>query len=99
MAHRVAPRAEADLDEIWLCVAKESCSIEIANRLVDTIADRFFTLTRFPYMGRSREEDFGPGYRSLAVGEYVVVYRVENEDVLVLRVVHGRRQLEALFGH
>ena len=50
-------------------------------------------------MGRSREEDFGPGYRSLAVGEYVIVYCVENEDVLVLRVVHGRRQLEALFGH
>jgi len=28
MAHRVAARAEADLDEIWLYVAKESGSIE-----------------------------------------------------------------------
>lgn len=71
MAHRVAQRAEADLDDIWLYVAKESSSIEIANRLIDAITDRFFTLARFPYMGRSREEDFGPGYRSLPVGEYV----------------------------
>jgi toxin ParE1/3/4 len=98
MAHRVAQRAEADLDDIWLYVARESSSIEIANRLIDSITDRFLTLAHFPYMGRSREEDFGPGYRSLPVGEYVIVYRVENEDVLVLRVVHGR-QIEALFGH
>ena len=69
MAHRAAPRAEADLDDIWLYVARESGSIEIANRLIDTITDRFYALAQFPYLGRSREEDFGPGYRSLAVGE------------------------------
>ena len=99
MTHRVAQRAEADLEDIWLYVAKESGSIEIANRLTDTITDRFFTLARFPYIGRSREEDFGPGYRSLSVGEYVIVYCVENKDILVLRVVHGRSQLGALFAH
>jgi toxin ParE1/3/4 len=99
MTHRVAPRAEADLDDIWLYVAKESGSIEMANCFIDTITERFFTLACFPYIGRSREEDFGPGYRSLAVGEYVIVYCVENEDALILRVVHGRRQLGALFGH
>ena len=98
MAHRVSPRAEADLDDLWFYAAKESGSIEIANRLIDTITERFFTLASFPYIGRSREEDFSPGYRSLAVGEYVIVYIVENEAPLILRVVHGRRQLEALFG-
>jgi toxin ParE1/3/4 len=98
MAHRVAPRAEADLDDIWLYVAKESGSIETANRLIDTITDRFVTLASFPYIGRSREKDFGPSCRSLTVGEYVIAYSVENEAPLILRVVHGRRQLEALFG-
>ncbi len=99
MAHRVVPRAEADLDDIWLYVARESGSIEIANRLIDTITDRFFTLAQFPYIGRSRDEDFGPGYRSLAVGEYVIVYCVENVDAQILRIVHGRRQLDMLFCH
>jgi len=99
MAHRLAPRAELDLDDIWLHVARESGSIDIANRLIDAITDRFLTLGRFPFMGRSRDEDFGPGRRSLAVGEYVIVYCVENEDAFILRVVHGRRQLEAVFGH
>jgi len=31
------------------------------------------------------------------VCEYVIVYSVEGEDVLILRVVHGRRDFETLF--
>ena len=50
-------------------------------------------------LGRARDEDFGLGCRSFAVGEYVIVYCIEAEDVLILRVAHGRRDLEALFGH
>jgi toxin ParE1/3/4 len=98
MAHRVAPLAEADLDQIWLYVAKESGSVEIANRLIDTVTDRFLALARFLHIGRSRDEDLGSGCRSVAVGDYVIVYRVENGDVFILRVVHGRRNLDALFG-
>ncbi|MGC2636859.1 MAG: type II toxin-antitoxin system RelE/ParE family toxin [Acidobacteriaceae bacterium] len=71
MAHRVALRAEADLDDIWFYTAKESGSIEIANRLIDTITNRFLLLAGFVYIGRSRDEDFAPGCRSMAVGEYV----------------------------
>jgi hypothetical protein len=40
----VAPRAEADLDDIWLYVAGESGSIEIANRLIDTSRARWSLL-------------------------------------------------------
>jgi toxin ParE1/3/4 len=99
MAHRVSARAEADLDDIWSYVAKESGSIETANRLIDTITDRFSMVASFPYIGRAREEDFGPGCRIVTVGEYVIIYCVDNEDAVILRVVHGRRDLEGLFGH
>ena len=63
MAHRVAARAEADLDDIWEYVAKESGGMEIANRLIDSITDRFFLLSSFPQIGRARHEDFGLGSR------------------------------------
>jgi toxin ParE1/3/4 len=99
MAHRLAPQASADLDDIWYYVAKESGSLEVANRLIDSITDRFFLLARHPYLGRSRSEDFGIGSRSFPVGEYVIVYCVEDGDVLVLRVAHGGRDIEAMFGH
>jgi toxin ParE1/3/4 len=68
MSHRVAPLAERDLDDIWYYVAREASSIEVANRLIDSITDRFILLASFPHLGRSRDEDFGPGSRSFALG-------------------------------
>jgi plasmid stabilization system protein ParE len=32
------------------------------------------------------------------VGNYVIVYEAKGGDVSVLRIVHGRRYLAALFG-
>lgn len=97
MAHRVAPQAVADLDHIWLYVATESGSTLVANQLIDSITNRFFLLAEHVYLGRARDDDFGVGSRSFSVGEYVIVYCVENSDVLILRVVHGRRDLDAIF--
>lgn len=38
--------------------------------------------------------------RSLAkiVGDYVILYRVVGEDILILHVTHGHRDIEGLFG-
>jgi toxin ParE1/3/4 len=98
MGHRIAPRAVADLDNIWLYVARDSGTIEIANKPIDSITDQFLLLACYPYLRRTRTEDFGPATRSLTVSEYVVVYGVPAEDVLILRVVHGRCDIESLFG-
>jgi len=68
--------------------------IEIANHLIDSITDRFFLLTGFPHI---RDEDFGPACRRFSAGEYVILYEVRAEDVLILRVAHGRRDLDNLF--
>ena len=96
MAHRLAPEAEAELDDIWYYIARESHSIEIADRAVDSITDRFFLLATYPHVGRRRDEDLLPGLRSFPVGEYVIIYRVEAADVLILRVLRGSRDIEAL---
>jgi len=98
MPHRLAPQAAADLDDIWYYVAIESGYAEIADRFVDSITERFLLLAGHPYLGRSRDDDFGAGLRSFPVGEYMIVYLVDNEDVLILRVVRGRREMEELFG-
>jgi toxin ParE1/3/4 len=96
MAHRLAPEAETDLDDIWYYVAKESGSIEIADRLIDSITERFYLLASHPHIGRNRDEDLRPGLRSFPVGKYVIVYRVEGQDVLILHVFRGSRDIEAL---
>jgi toxin ParE1/3/4 len=72
--------------------------LEAADRLIDSISKRFFILSNHPYLGRARDDDFGEGTRSLATGEYVIVYAVEGTEVFILRVIHGRRDLETVFG-
>jgi plasmid stabilization system protein ParE len=34
-----------------------------------------------------------PGTRSFPVGEYVILYRIEEGDVLILHVVRGSRNI------
>ena len=93
---RLAPEAEADLDAIWLYIASESGSTEIATRVVEHITERFWLLVRHPYLGHRRDDDLRPGLRSLIADEYVIIHRVaEDESVLILHIVHGKSDIAA----
>jgi toxin ParE1/3/4 len=97
---RLSPEAEAELDDIWIHIARESGSIDIATRLLESITERFWLLAQFPYLGRRRDDDLRPGLRSFAADEYVIIYLVvENDVVLILHVAHGSRDIVALFGY
>jgi plasmid stabilization system protein ParE len=47
-----APEAEAELDGIWIRIARESGYVDIANRVVESIAERLWLLARYPLIGR-----------------------------------------------
>ncbi|HTU42840.1 MAG TPA: type II toxin-antitoxin system RelE/ParE family toxin [Candidatus Aquilonibacter sp.] len=96
MRLRVAAEAEADLDEIWSYVATEGGDADVAERLINSITDHFFMLSKRPYLGRRRDYDLRPGLRSLSVGAYVIIHRVEGRDVFILHVLHGRRDLKGI---
>ncbi|HTQ33400.1 MAG TPA: type II toxin-antitoxin system RelE/ParE family toxin [Stellaceae bacterium] len=96
MVHRVSPRAEADLDEIWEYIAGESGYPSIAQRLIDAITDRFVLISEHPHIGPSRAE-LQPELRSHTVGNYVIFYRVRDEDLLIVRVLHASRDIGAIF--
>jgi toxin ParE1/3/4 len=93
-----SPQADSDLDDIWLYVAQRSGSVEVADRLIDSMTDRFTLLGRYPHLGRARDHDLRPGLRSFPAGEYVILYRIRDDDVVILRVLRGSRDLETLFG-
>jgi len=96
MAFRLLPEAEADLDDIWLYVARESASAEIANRLIDSITQRFWVLGQQLHLGRRRDHDLRLGLRSFPVGEYVIIYRIEGNSALILHVMRGSRDIEGI---
>ena len=98
MAHRLSPEAEAELDNVWYYVATASGSMDVADRFIESLTRTFFLLALHPYMGRRRDEDLRPGMRSFVLGKYIILYRLDGEDVLILHVVRGSRDIEALFG-
>jgi len=63
--------------------------------VVDTITRRFHLLATYPRIGRERS-DLRPGLRSFPVDAYVIFYRIEGEDVFILHVLDGRRDIPAL---
>jgi toxin ParE1/3/4 len=94
---RLSPEVEAELDGIWIHLARESGSVDIATRVVEGINERFWLLARYPYMGR-RRDDLGPVLRSFAAGDFVIIHRILWDDVvLILHDVHGSRDVAALF--
>ena len=99
MGHARSSEADSDLDDIWYYVASESGSVATADRFIDTIAERFYFLAEYPHLGRRRDADLRPGLRSFSIGEYVIIYRQRGEDILVLRVLHGSRDIVGLLGH
>lgn len=55
MRYRLSWLAEHDLDEIWLYVADDA-SVETADRMIDTIVERFAMLAAHPKIGIARPE-------------------------------------------
>jgi toxin ParE1/3/4 len=92
MAHRLAPPARAELGNIWAYIVKEGGSAA-ADGVIDALTERFYLLSQYPRMGRARD-DLRPGLRSFAVGQYVIVYAVEDEDVEILHVFHGHQDIQ-----
>ena len=92
---RVSPQALAALDDIWINLARESGSVDAADRQVQAVAARFPLLEQWPLVGRARD-DLRAGLRSYPVGQYLIIYRMEGADVLILHIIHASRDLDAV---
>lgn len=88
------PLARSDLAEIWDYIADDN--ERRADSFVDLIDQKFQELSRHPNMGRTRDE-LEEGIRSFPVGKYVIFYRIMPEGIEIIRVLHGSRDLNAIF--
>ncbi len=88
------PKALSDLAQIWDYIADDS--EERADAFIATIDAKFQTLSQHPAMGRRREE-LAPALRSFPVGRYLIFYVPLTNGVDIVRVLHGSRDLAALF--
>jgi plasmid stabilization system protein ParE len=93
----VAPRARADLIDIEIYLKREAGERR-AKAVLRRIRDRIDRLREFPELGVERE-DYG-GRRVLQCRPYIAIYRVRQIEadtlVIILRIVHGARDIPTL---
>jgi toxin ParE1/3/4 len=94
---RIAPQARADLDAIWLHIARDAASESIATHLIESIVAKFALFARFPFIGRTLASERHLDVRSFAVHQYVVFYRPLPSEIRILRVIHTSRDAFFLF--
>jgi toxin ParE1/3/4 len=97
MRIRLAPQARADLDAIWLYIARESSSEATATRAVGAITDKFGLLTKFPFIGKSLESDLRPNVRILLANNYLIFYSVKSGEIRILRIIQASRDAYDIF--
>lgn len=83
-------RADEDLIDIWLRVAYDNRTA--ADRLFDRIVDRCQQLSTLPYSGVS-SPSLTEGLRYLVCGNYLIFYRVMPNEIAIVRVLDGRRDI------
>lgn len=90
----VSEQADADLLQIvtYLVERNPGAAYSIARE----IDRKFENLSRFPFIGRERSS-LAPGLRSVVAGMNVIFYVVESDRIVVVRVLDGRRDVDAEF--
>ncbi len=87
-------KAREDLIDIWLHIAEDDPTA--ADRVLDRLDDAASHLADHAEMGAARD-DIRPGLRYLISGSYLLLYRITDAGVEIVRAVHGRRDLIGLF--
>jgi toxin ParE1/3/4 len=94
LSYTLTVPAKADLLEILAYIAVDN--VDAALSMYDRFYGCFEMLAVSPAAGRRREE-LEAGLRSFPLGSYVVFYRARLETIEVIRVLHGSRDIDALF--
>ena len=92
--YRLTPAAQSDLEDIWLYTAQR-WSVAQADRYTDILEDTLERLVFMPQMARERVE-FEPPVRIHPSAEHLIVYRIEQDRLVVLRVLGAGQDWQAI---
>ncbi|EHL06585.1 type II toxin-antitoxin system RelE/ParE family toxin [Desulfitobacterium hafniense] len=95
-AVKLLPRVYRDLDGIYAYIAETLTEPVIALKLLDSLEEAIFSLESIPQRGALRKTGAyaDRGYRQIFVGNFTVLYRIEEtkKHVLIVTVRYSRSQ-------
>ncbi len=92
---RLTEPAIQDIEQIADYIAR-AFGLTQADRFLSRLDAKFAKIAQFPHLGRQRNEIL-PGLRSFPIEQYLILYVPVNQNVDILRVISGYRDLSALF--
>ena len=96
---KISEKAESDLKEIFEYVAFELLSVQTAFDLLERLEKSILNLNQMPnrHIAYEKEPWKSRGLRIMPVGNYIVLYIVDEESAVVniVRVMYGGREFEA----
>ena len=87
----ISKKAVADLEEIWLYTV-EKWSADQADRYYNLIFDEINYISRNRNSGKSMEH-VRKGYRASKVKSHFIFYRIVNNTIEVIRILHERMDI------
>jgi toxin ParE1/3/4 len=93
-AHLSLP-AETDIQGIWNYIAQSNRAA--ADRVEQSIHASIEELAEKPNLGHFRDDVAPRIYRFHRVYSYLIIYKVEEDKLTVMRVIHGARDLPRVF--
>lgn len=91
----ITPLAEHDLESIGDYIARDNPARAIT--FVRELRAQCERIASNPLGYRQRQE-LGDSIRSCAHGNYVIFFEIEADDLLVVRILHGARDLQGQVG-
>lgn len=83
------PDALTDLEEIWEFIAADNP--DAADRVLKEIYEAIQAVVPFPQQGHVRADLTSRPLRFHSVRSYLIAYAPDEEPLLVVAVLHGRR--------
>lgn len=90
---RFSPQAIADLKEIKRYISEDLSNPQAAAELVALVFDKLATLAAMPQAGARLRTDLPvlKGYRFIQCRNHLVFYRIEGQEIAVIRILYARR--------
>jgi len=89
----ISNNAQNDLEHIFFYVAADS--LNNAKKFILELEEKIYSLDTFPDRFAYIPENiyFGTNYRHITHKKYRVIYKIENNSVYILRIIHGSKLL------
>src|SRR5687768_8697318 len=88
----ISKKAVSDLEEIWLYTV-EKWSVGQADRYYSLIFDEINYICKNSDSGKAMEH-VRKGYRASKVKSHLIFYKISNDTIEIVRILHERMDIE-----